>query len=127
MCKTKQVNISTIKKCEDFKTRRPRINGKDKSYNMGKLSMPMRWRLTGMLNAGLSINEVARRMNVHKNTVQKWKAGRLAGGDLNDLPRSGRPRITSANQDASIINHVENNRSFTGDFKSSVSIIFVNV
>lgn len=105
----------------------PQVNEKNRSYNMGKLSMPMRWRLIGMLDAGLSINEVARRMNVHKNTVQKWRARRLAGDDLNDRPRSGRPRITSANQDASILNNVETNRRFTGDLKSLIFVIIIIV
>ena len=92
---------------------------------MGKLSENMRWRLIGMLEAGMGVNDVADELHVHRSIVHRWKTRHLAGEDLKDCPRSGRPRVTSANQDASIINRVETTRSSTGTFDSCfISLIY---
>ena len=81
---------------------------------MPKLSENDRSRLLGMLDAGLSLNETVRRMGVQKKTVKMWRDRFRQTGSVKDLPRSGRPRVTSANQDASIINKAESNRRLTG-------------
>ena len=81
---------------------------------MPRLSENARWQAMGMLDAGMTINQTAREMGVHKKTIRRWKNRRQLGGNLKDLPRSGRPRVTSANQDASIINHAERKRRLTG-------------
>ncbi len=67
-----------------------------------------------MLEAGASINETGRRMGVTKKVVRKWRDRHRLTGDVKDLPRPGRPRVTSANQDASIINMAERNMRLTG-------------
>ena len=115
-------------------SKRPQIKKSSCSFNMEKLTINERWRLSGMLYAGMRINDIARWVNVHKNTVQRWRARNLAIGHLKDLPRSGRPRITGATQGASIFNRAENNRSFTGNLKAfynhlynSICLLFLQI
>ena len=81
---------------------------------MGKLTLEQRGRLTGLLDAGMTIRDVAHELGCDKNTVLLWKGRFRRGEGLKDLPRVGRPRVTSARQDASIINKAETNRSLTG-------------
>ncbi|XP_072021069.1 uncharacterized protein [Amphiura filiformis] len=82
--------------------------------NMPKLSENQRWLLNGMLEAGQSVSETARTLNVARSVVRKWRDRRQQpGGSLKDFERSGRPRVTSANQDASILNKVEAKRTMT--------------
>ncbi|XP_072025404.1 uncharacterized protein [Amphiura filiformis] len=82
--------------------------------NMPKLSENQRWLLNGMLEAGQRVSETARTLNVARSVVRKWRDRRQQpGGSLKDLERSGRPRVTSANQDASILNKVEAKRTMT--------------
>ena len=92
--------------------------------NMPKLSENQRWLLNGMLEAGQSVSETARTLNVARSVVRKWRDRRQQpGGSLKDLERSGRPRVTSANQDASILNKVEAKRTMTGECRFCLIII----
>jgi transposase len=85
-----------------------------KQEKMGKLSLENRGRLTGLVDGGMSLRAAARVVGCDHKTVSKWVTRRQQNGNLKDLPRSGRPRVTSAAQDASIINKAETNRCYTG-------------
>ena len=56
----------------------------------------------GMLQAGLAQNIVARHFGVHRNTIQSLLRRFRQSGNTRDRQRSGRPRVTSHQQD----NHI---------------------
>ena len=58
--------------------------------------------------------ETAAHYNVHQSTVSRLVRKYDQYGELKDLPKSGRPKKTSARQDAAIQRAVENNRKVTG-------------
>ena len=93
---------------------------------MPRLKPHQRGRLLGLLEAGLSVTEVANRLGVARSVVRKWRA---RPNDLEDLQRSGRPRVTSANQDASILNKAITNRNLTGNnlIIYLIDVSFINV
>lgn len=66
---------------------------------MARLSEADRNRIIGMLQAGLSKREVARRMNYTRATIYRTWARFQQLGNVRDLPRSGRPKVTTRNQD----------------------------
>lgn len=66
---------------------------------MARLSEADRNRIIGMLQAGLSKREVARRMNCTRATIYRTWARFQQLGNVRDLPRSGRPKVTTRNQD----------------------------
>ena len=71
---------------------------------MPRLSRDVRNQAIGMIAAGMSVNAVAGRLNVHRNTV-----GRLLGryrrtGIVADAQHPGRPRVTTPAQDRYIVN-----------------------
>ena len=68
---------------------------------MARLSEADRNRIIGMLQAGLSKREVARRMNYTRATIYRTWA-RFELGNVRDLPRSGLPKVTIRNQDSYI-------------------------
>ncbi len=82
---------------------------------MGKLTPELRGRLTGLVDAGMTIRDAAVAVGCSRNAAGEWIRRHRAGEGLKDHPRIGRPRVTSAAQDASIINKAESNRSYTGE------------
>ena len=70
---------------------------------MQQLSVFNKGGLIGMSEAGLSIREVARRMNCCKRTVEKWWDRFREEGHGERKPGSGRPRISDARQDQRLI------------------------
>ena len=76
---------------------------------MPKLSATDRGRLVGMLEAGMSIAQVARFFQCSHRTVRLWQRRFANTGSLNDLPRSGRPRVTTREDDRYIVlSHLRN-------------------
>lgn len=69
---------------------------------MVRLSEDERLRAVGMLQTGMLQVEVARRFGVHRNTISSLWRRYQQHGNTRDLPRSGRPRVTSVRQD----NHI---------------------
>ena len=97
---------------------------------MGKLSEGLRGRISGLVDAGMSLREASRTVGCDGKTASKWVTRYRQNGEMKDLPRSGRPRVTSARQDASIINKAETNRSYTGKYwflLKSVTILNLNL
>lgn len=77
---------------------------------MVQLKMFDKGRLCGMLEAGLTIRDVAERMQLSIRTVQKWWTQLRNEGNCDRQSGSGRPRKSSARQDASLILKVKRNR-----------------
>ncbi|KAK4297382.1 hypothetical protein Pmani_030199 [Petrolisthes manimaculis] len=75
-----------------------------------------RGRIIGMREAGHSISEIARDLGLTRQTVQRWLTRWEESGNLEDRQRSGRPKMTSAEDTAGIRAAVERN-----PFTNSVS------
>ena len=76
---------------------------------MPRLDKVSRERAIGMLDAGLSQTEVARRFGDHRTTLNRLVGRLLTTRTTDDRPRSGRPRVTSHIQDRYIrIRHLRN-------------------
>ena len=58
--------------------------------------------ILGLKAAGLNAAEITRQLGVNRKTVDRWLKRDEEIGSIKDLPRSGRPRITSPNQDRDI-------------------------
>lgn len=78
---------------------------KSVEFVMGKLSVANRNRAIGLLQAGTAKRQVARILNCSRVTIQNvWRRFQQGQG-LEDLPRSGRPPVTTPNQDRYIRLH----------------------
>ena len=66
---------------------------------MAKLSDDQRNRAIGMLNAGMPLRAVARALNCHHVTIARLHQRFVATGRVGGRPRSGRPRVTTPQQD----------------------------
>ena len=77
-----------------------RLHNKDNktsgSFNsMPRLDPDSRNQIIGMLNAGISQREVARRFAVNVSTVSRLNRKFIVTGSTKDRPRSGQPRLTT--------------------------------
>ena len=76
---------------------------------MPPLSRDNRWAAVGRLQAGQSQSHVARELNVAQSTISRLWARFQATGSVDDQPRAGRPRGTTAAQDRLIrLRHLRN-------------------
>ena len=78
-------------------------------YNLGKISMPriprhLRERAIGMLEAGASTEEVSVQVGSSVQAVRSLRRQFVQTGSMQDLPRSGRPGVTTPAQDRFILN-----------------------
>ena len=79
------------------------------SNKMPRLTTLQRGRAIGMLEAGQSITIIARALRCSKSTILNLKRRFDATGSVADLPRTGRPRVTTHRQDRSILlDHLRN-------------------
>ena len=69
---------------------------------MPRFTENQRHHAIGILQAGLTQNIVARHFGVHRNTMQSLLRRFRQSGNTRDRQRSGRPRVTSHQQD----NHI---------------------
>lgn len=67
-------------------------------------------RLCGLLEAGMSIRDVAQRMEISTKTVQKWWNQYLNEGNVKRKIGSGRPSQTTVRQKAALVLKVKRNR-----------------
>ena len=79
---------------------------------MPRLSAADRGRAIGRLEAGQSIGNVAQHFNTHKTMISRLWNRYNATNSTNDRPRSGRPRVTTAQQDRYIrVLHLRDRRA----------------
>ena len=69
---------------------------------MARLGEAARNQAIGMLVAGFTKAEVARRLNCHPTTISRLQRRYQHTGNVKDLPKSGRPRVTTRRQDVNI-------------------------
>ena len=63
----------------------------------------------GMLDAGMSTEDVARHVGSSSRAIRNLRARFRTTGRIGDFPRSGRPRVTTRSQDRYIMNtHLRN-------------------
>ena len=76
---------------------------------MPRLSTEDRWQAIGMLRAGVAIREVAWHFQCHHSTIVRLNRRNADTGTVNDRPRMGQPRVTTAAQDQHIVlTHLHN-------------------
>jgi len=73
-----------------------------------------RGRIIGMLEAGSSVHEVARRIGRDRRTITMWWRRYQQTADCNRQPGSGRPRLTSARTDRYLRMLICQNRFMSG-------------
>ena len=66
-------------------------------------SAQIRYRAIGMMEGGLSVNEVSHRLHVPTRTLWRWRARFVAEGEVERLPGSGRPSRTSHRSDRRLV------------------------
>lgn len=74
-------------------------------YGSPKLLEKRRRRAMDLLDSGLSLNEVAWRINCHASSVMRWRDAREKNGDegLKPKPVSGRPRKLNQRQQERLV------------------------
>ena len=76
---------------------------------MPRIPNNLRERATGMLDAGISTEHVARHVGCCSRAIRNIRIRFRTTGSTNDLPRRGRPRVTTCGQDRFIMNtHLRN-------------------
>ncbi|KAK3893419.1 hypothetical protein Pcinc_002765 [Petrolisthes cinctipes] len=73
-------------------------------------SYTRRAQIVGMHVAGRNVSEIARDMGISKPTVRLWLRRHQESGSMRYLPRTGRPRKTTADEDARIVADINNPR-----------------
>ena len=67
-----------------------------------QLSTDVRWKIIGMREAGMSLRQIARRLGHHHSTISRIVSKHQTTNSVKDLPRSGRPPVTSAREDRAL-------------------------
>lgn len=76
---------------------------------MPRLSVQERWQAVGMLSTGMSSRNVARRFNCAQSTIVRLYQRFRLTRTTDDLPRAGRPPVTTPRQDRHIrVTHLRN-------------------
>ena len=71
---------------------------------MPRIPNNLRERAIGMLDAGMSIEHIARHIGCSSRAIRNLRIRFRTTGSTNDLPRHGRPRVTTRGQDRYIMN-----------------------
>ena len=82
---------------------------------MPRLTNIQRAMVVGQFQAGVPTNVITNTFNVHKSTVSRLLRKFHATGDVKDLPKPGRPRVTTRQEDNFIRLGVVRNRKLTGN------------
>lgn len=72
-----------------------------------------RSRIVTLLNEGYSIRQVAAQEGIHHSTVSRIRKRSLENGHLNDMPRSGRPRLFLERDERKIVRLVSSGECHT--------------
>ena len=70
--------------------------------------------MVGLFEGGATYQAIANRFNVTKSCVWKIVQKYRATGSVNDLPRSGRPKVTTVQEDVRIETTAARSRESTG-------------
>ena len=60
-----------------------------------RISEAQRWQIIGMHTTGMSFTAIGRQMGYHYTVVSRLVRKHTQTNNVKDLPRSGRPRVTS--------------------------------
>ena len=66
---------------------------------MPRLNRDLRNQAIGMLAAGMAVRAVAARLNCHRNTITRWANRHRRTGNVAELRKTDRPRVTTPAQD----------------------------
>ena len=88
---------------------------------MPRIAKHLRERAVGMLEAGASTEDVAAQVGSSVQAVRSLRRRFVQTGSTEDLPRSGRPRVTTPAQDRYILNQHLRNRFLTATATASVT------
>jgi transposase-like protein len=94
---------------------------------MPRLSDQDRAIAIGLLQAGTPVKQVARRMVVSPKAIRKLRQKFQQTGQVKDLPRSGRPKITTVREDRLVVNRALRRRTSTGEILNIMLINFNQV
>ena len=64
-----------------------------------RISEAQRWHIIGMHTTGMSFKAIGRQMGYHYTVVSRLVRKHTQTNNVKDLPRSGRPRVTSDRDD----------------------------
>ncbi|XP_071137044.1 uncharacterized protein [Mytilus edulis] len=67
-----------------------------------RISEAQRWQIIGMRTSGLSYKAIGRQMGYHFTVVSKLVRKHIQTKNVKDLPRSGRPLVTSQREDRAL-------------------------
>ena len=82
-----------------------------------ELSENERSQIVGQLRLGETQREVAERFNITQGAVSKIFSKYRNIGNVANLRRSGRRRVTTRREDLAMVNIANRNRQITGNFK----------
>jgi transposase len=89
---------------------------------MARLTVLQRAIAIGQLQAGATVRGLARRFHVSRTTIQCLSRKFAATGDVKDLPRSGRPKGTTHQQDRYIVTSSLQNWFKNGEVTFSINV-----
>jgi transposase len=67
-----------------------------------RISKAQRWQIIGMHTTGMSFKAIGRQMSYHYTVVSRLVRNHTQTNNVKDLPRSGRPRVTSDRDDRAL-------------------------
>ena len=67
-----------------------------------RISEAQRWQIIGMHTTGMSFKDIGRQMGYHYTVVSRLVRKHTQTNNVKDLPRSGRPRVTSDRDDRAL-------------------------
>jgi hypothetical protein len=67
-----------------------------------RISEAQRWQIIGMHTTGMSFKAIGRQMGHHYTVVSRLVTKHTQTNNVKDLPRSGRPRVTSDRDDRAL-------------------------
>ena len=67
-----------------------------------RISEAQRWQIIGMHTTGMSFKVIGRQMGYHYIVVSRLVRKHTQTNNVKDLPRSGRPRVTSDHDDRAL-------------------------
>jgi hypothetical protein len=67
-----------------------------------RISEAQRWQIIGMHTTGMSFKAIGRQMGYHYSVVCRLVRKHTQTNNVKDLPRSGRPRVTSDRDDTAL-------------------------